>query len=115
MATDVLTVKVDFNAENALDCIKTVLLDEYGLTLDELARMVKANQEGRLVELPCKVGDKVYCIVPDFDETGSDSRFCKFKIEEKPFKLHHVEFYGKTIFIDLESAEARLKGVQDDG
>lgn len=93
--------------------IENILGDKYNLA--ELAELVKAKQEGRYVELPCKVGDKVYCIVPDFDETGSDSRFCKFKIEEKPFKLHHVEFYGKTIFIDLESAEARLKGVQDDG
>lgn len=43
MATDVLTVKVDFNAENALDCIKTVLLDEYGMTLDELAEQLEVE------------------------------------------------------------------------
>lgn len=115
MATDELTVKVEFDEENAMNCIKNVLMDKYGMTLDELAELCKAKQEGRLVELPCKVGNKVYCIVPDFDETGSDPRFCKFKIEEKPFKLHHVEFYGRTIFIDLESAEARLKEAQNNG
>lgn len=60
MATNDLTLTVKFDEENALDFIKTVLLDEYGMTLDELAELCKAKQEGRLVELPCKPGDDLY-------------------------------------------------------
>ena len=115
MATDALTVKVEFDEENAMNCIKNVLMDKYGMTLDELAELCKAKQEGLLVELPCKIGDAVYCVVPDFEETGSEHRFCKFKIEQKAFKLHHAEFYGRTVFLDSESAEARLKEVRNNG
>ena len=50
MATDVLTVKVEFDKENAMNCIKNVLMDEYGMTLDELAKLCKAKQKGRLRE-----------------------------------------------------------------
>lgn len=50
MATDALTVKVEFDKENAMNCIKNVLMEEYGMTLDELAEICKAKQEGRLRE-----------------------------------------------------------------
>lgn len=43
MATDALTVKVEFDKENAMNCIKTVLLDEYGMTLDELAEQLEVE------------------------------------------------------------------------
>ena len=47
MATDVLTVKVEFDEENAMNCIKNVLMDEYGITLDELGELIKAKREGQ--------------------------------------------------------------------
>ena len=50
MATDALTVKGEFDKENAMNCIKNVLMDKYGMTLDELAELVKEKQEGRLRE-----------------------------------------------------------------
>lgn len=43
MATDALTVKVEFDKENAMNCIKNVLLDEYGMTLDELAEQLEVE------------------------------------------------------------------------
>lgn len=54
MANDALTVKVEFDKENAMNCIKNVIMEEYGMALDELAELCKAKQEGRLVELPCE-------------------------------------------------------------
>lgn len=50
MATDALTVKVEFDKENAMNCIKNVLMEEYGMTLDELAELCKAKQERRIRE-----------------------------------------------------------------
>ena len=50
MANDALTVKVEFDKENAMNCIKNVLMEEYGMALDELAELCKAKQEGRLRE-----------------------------------------------------------------
>lgn len=44
--------KIDVEAlgKKCFDEFHRILLDEYGMTLDELARLVKAKQEGRLVE-----------------------------------------------------------------
>ena len=50
MATDGLTVKVEFDKENAMNCVKNVIMEKYGMTLDELAELCKAKQAGRLRE-----------------------------------------------------------------
>ena len=128
MATDALTVKVEFDEENAMNCIKNVLMNEYGMTLDELAELCKAKQAGRLVELPCKVGDKVYklfcggaveleverivCWLSGCWKVNAhtDRKYTDWK----GFEIDFSDF-GKTVFLDRESAEARLKGVQNDG
>lgn len=50
MATDALTVNVEFDKENAMNCVKNVIMEEYGMTLNELAELCKAKQGGRLRE-----------------------------------------------------------------
>ena len=50
MANDALTVKVEFDKESAMNCIKNVLMEEYGMAMEELAELVKAKQEGRIRE-----------------------------------------------------------------
>lgn len=77
---------------------------------DLVDRWVKAAAEGRLVELPCKVGDIVY---------GADA--------DPAIPLHVIEHavylesaeggdfevlsnFGKTVFLTREEAEAALKG-----
>lgn len=102
MATDALTVKVEFDKENAMNCIKNVLMEEYGMALDELAELCKAKQEGRLVELP-----KGY--------DGSLFRVWRGQILSSERFAWTLKELGKTVFLDREAAEARLKGVQNDG
>lgn len=72
------------------------------------------EEQGRLIELPCAVGDTVYWI--------SESDACLFcnspcyerceegalKIKEIPFKLHMLNEIGEIIFLTKESAEAKL-------
>lgn len=53
MATDALTVKVEFDEENAMNCIKNVLMNEYGMTLDELAELCKSNQVRKVWRNEC--------------------------------------------------------------
>lgn len=85
----------------------------------KLAAYEDAEEQGRLVILPCKVGDRVYRIhthdhieeqyimaihvsasgVWYWDETG----------RETP-----VEKIGKTVFLSREEAEAALKGERED-
>ena len=118
MATDVLTVKVEFDEENAMNCIKNVLMDKYGMTLDELAELCKAKQAGRLVELPCKIGEIVYSAFPLCGVNVHQIR--KIEINEDGcFACSNLMIpfsdFGKIAFLDRESAEARLKGVQNNG
>lgn len=65
MANDALTVKVEFDKENAMNCIKNVFMEEYGMALDELAELCKAKQEGRLVIVPYKAGAEVWVVEKD--------------------------------------------------
>lgn len=140
MATDALTVKVEFDKENAMNCIKNVIMEEYGMTLDELAELCKAKQEGRLVELPCKdwlelvFGEQevFWAIDDDYEEekireitVRNEERFLWFNgwktvlfngTDENGLDYEFSpEDIGKTVFLDRESAEAKLKEVKNDG
>ena len=66
--------------------------------LEELA---KAEKDGRLVVLPCKVGAPVWEI-GDFD--GGN-------LKKRPFGVEDMSFwrFGTTVFLTREEAEAALK------
>ena len=52
--------------EERLAMIEDILDDEYDL--DRLKELVEADREGKCVVLPCRVGDKVYCIQSYFND-----------------------------------------------
>ena len=85
----------------------------------------KINNE-TLIELPCKVGDTVYCVEYFCNYKGCSSNeqmFCcgcpemiererrkeKFVISTKKFRLQDLDRVGKTLFPSKEAAEAKLK------
>lgn len=75
--------------------------------------IAKAEAEGRLVVLPCKVGDIVYAV---FEEQGILSLTVeRFLLSEKglfiatPHGLYHTERFGKTVFLTREEAEKALE------
>ena len=82
--------------------------------LEKLAHYEDLEEQGRLIELPCAVGDTVYWI--------SESDACLFcnspcyerceegalKIKEIPFKPHMLNEIGEIIFLTKEAAEAKL-------
>lgn len=125
MATDALTVKVEFDKENAMNCIKNVLMEEYGMTLDELAELCKAKQEGRLFMSDVALGGEVY-YVPTFNgkpycgvKSGHVQAVAFTKagkrVKIREHHAHNQDFMlGKTVFLDRESAEAKLKEEQRD-
>ena len=92
--------------ENILDCLrKTLQGDEEEfkfariLTNAEAEKWDKwksAEEQGRLIILPCKIGDSVYWI-----NNG--------KLFNTDFCLGDVNLLGKTIFLTQEAAEAALK------
>lgn len=73
--------------------------------LQKLAEYETAEEEGRLVVLPCKVGTRVYEIY----------QFCGYgawEIEEHKIKLEDLDKIGKTVFPTREEAEKALKKME---
>ena len=85
-------------------------LDEMG-GMPHLHEMVQAEQDGRLVVLPCKVGDTVWRIKRTFEEYPDRS---KPYIEPSGFLLQDVFNISKTVFLTREEAESALEAMKDD-
>lgn len=99
---------------------------------DKLRGWQQADQTGRLVVLPCKVGDTVYRVAsictwpeaecPDDSHSCSGCRELRFevvreKIENVGEAFIAVQYWGRTIFATRQEAEAaveREKGGVDD-
>ena len=106
-----------------------------GVPVDRLRELAKAKKEGRLVVLPCDVGDTVYVIDPgDYEheykpyirsKTVSEINWKATRKKDlgwglilaggncgtsARYKLNNV---GKTVFLTREAAEAALKERED--
>ena len=80
------------------------------------------EEQGRLIELPCKVGDMVYVIseekckywltAPCWNCEGTCSKEACYTpyqtINEYPFTLYMFDAFGKTVFLSREEAELVL-------
>lgn len=75
--------------------------------LDEVAEICQAKREGRLIVLPCKVGDTVYRIHHEFVAAFTPS-FHVYEILECTFTLDMFEEIGETVFLTREEAEKAL-------
>lgn len=75
--------------------------------LSHLLYLAQADKDGRLVVLPCKVGDTVYMI--SWRLNG------RHEIEERVFSLTYFDpaKYGKDYFLSREEAEKALEAMKD--
>lgn len=71
----------------------------------KLAELEDKIENGTLVELPCKVGDKVYVIIEDWDENYSTFYY----LDEERFQFWHLDYLGKWVFLTKAEAEAKLR------
>ena len=74
---------------------------------EKLAEYETAEEEGRLVVLPCRVGTRVYKIY----------QFCGYgawEIEEHKIKLEDLDKIGKTVFLTREEAEKASREMEKD-
>lgn len=100
----------------------------YGIPATKFMDIMQAEKDGRLVVLPCDVGDTVYRVgasickwreIDHCDEycDGWQYRDCwegtRAVLEEK-FSLCDLESIGKTVFLTREAAEAALKDLEAD-
>ena len=71
-----------------------------------LVNLVEADRAGRLVVLPCKVGDTVYILRRTFD--GADV------VGETELWWDDIPQLGKTVFLTREAAEKALGAMKDE-
>lgn len=117
MDTDTIIRQLEYEADkHKNDCLFTGQTDITALCRDlipkmkELKRYEDLEYDGRLLELPCKVGDTVYVINTLLSgkkligQLEADVFFIALCMMEKRF--------GKTVFLTQEAAEAALKEME---
>ena len=88
--------------------------------LEKLAHYEDLEEQGLLLKLPCKVGDKIYYV-----EDGEIYKYKANSIDVKKengkyiFCIECMDFeteeFGKIVFLTKEEAEAKLEELKDDG
>lgn len=123
--------KEDKVCSSCEQAIRKLCLD---MSAGRLAELAKAEKAGRLVVLPCKVGDSYFSVEKFCDEhgeldglqehSGSDCEFCcilcnaELRVVEHKFWniqsiLSRKGCIGKTVFLTRQEAEAALR--KEDG
>ena len=97
-----------------------------GLPVDRLRELAEADKDGRLVVLPCKVGDIVWanldgmrhtrkCVI-EFANIGSRVTTIVFSTVDGLREQYGVNpcSFGKTVFLTREEAEKALEAMKDE-
>lgn len=109
MPSDVISMRMDMAIIAALF---------KGVDVDRMKELAEADKDGRLVVLPCKVGDKLYRVFAGeiFEHrVGSMKYFAiqgRWDIETYPFCPCVESSIGKTIFLTREAAEKTLEAMK---
>src|SRR5690606_1961761 len=114
--------EVDDFVKNVFD--RLAAYEDSGLSPEEAQELAKAKADGRLVVLPCKVGDNVYFLLQELDgewyvssphrttEIGTRGFWTSAFPLEKPNAMDDFTSwseFGKTVFLSREEAEKALE------
>ena len=91
-----------------------------GVEPSRLRELAEADKDGRVLILPCKVGDPVWRIVRDGEPhiTRDEVRDMYFADDMTPCvelvggRVTFTEKFGKTVFLSREEAEKALRGME---
>lgn len=119
------------NTNNETDA-QQELMEKFKLACNKLAELEDKLENGTMIELPCKLGTKVFemnsyydckidafCECHDFSLRGEKACICcenntkKNVVNTSYFNLNMRDRIGKTVFLTKEEAEARLKELQN--
>lgn len=90
----------------------------YGVDTNRLRELAAADRDGRVVVLPCKVGDKLYRVFAGeiFEHRVGGMKYFaiqgQWDIETYPFCPCVESSIGKTIFLTREEAEWALQEME---
>lgn len=79
--------------------------------LERLEKLAEADRDGRLVVLPCKVGDTVYRIFNPSDREPVISAHTLMSVD---YIVRWLDKFGKTVFLTREEAEKALEEMKDE-
>lgn len=78
--------------------------------MDKLGELEDAEEDGRLIILPCKVGDSYYRIEND---GVNPTRIRAWNVRNLESCVNMIGDIGKRIFLSREEAEEALKRMED--
>lgn len=81
--------------------------------LQKLAEYEDLEEQGKLLKLPCVVGDTVYVLRID-NAAYMMSNKKVWEIVEERFEVRHFDCIGKTVFLTREEAKAALEELVSD-
>lgn len=93
-----------------------------GLPIDRLRELAESDKAGRVVVLPCKVGDVVYgfhgekTILPmaaKWIETNTDGWCIAVQYTPMAPRFYRFSDFGKTVFLTREEAKKALEAKKD--
>ena len=106
-------------------CVKAIART-YGIDINRLRKLAEADRDGRVVVMPCKVGQRVFALL-DTDKHISE---CEVKqiglgneigfVGIEPIGARGKEYgvsikgFGKTVFLTREAAEAALEAMKNE-
>lgn len=103
---------------------KSKLVSAFGVAAERLRELAEADKDGRLVVLPCKVGDIVWanldgmrhtrkCAI-EFVNIGSPGTTIVFSTVDKLREQYGVNpsSFGKTVFLTRKEAEKALEAMK---
>ena len=101
----------------ALEESKT--LTEQLALLNRIRDLAKADRDGRVVVLPCKVGDTIYHIGKVRTSHFENDKIIiddegRWEIYEMSFALMHFPYIGESDFLTREEAERALEAMKDE-
>lgn len=101
--------------------MEEILGDKY-YSVDRMLELLKADKDGRIVVLPCKVGDVVYGfhgektilpMVAKWIETNTDGWCIAVQYAPMTPRFYRFSDFGKTVFLTREEAEKALEAMKD--
>ena len=109
-------IKAPFTEDTMINLAAQAL----GVEADRLRELAEADKDGRVVVLPCKVGDTVWRIIRDGEPhiTRDEVRDMYFADDMTPCvelvggRVTFTEKFGKTVFLSRAEAERALQEME---